>query len=116
MRVCSKGQAFPRSAPVPPAEGPKLDVCDFAVDQQLVSSRLMCGRGLWRMGSIGWHRQGGATELLMNLLQVISPGWGDGRSAVPATSFVACLRAVFRNLEELVTSCVCSFHPTIRLG
>lgn len=33
-----------------------------------------------------------------------------------AASFVACLRAVFRNLEGLVTSRVCSFHATARLG
>ena len=58
MCVCSKAQAFPPSAPVLPAEGPKLGVRDFAVGQQLVLSRLMCGRGLWRRGSrlaqTGW--------------------------------------------------------------
>lgn len=31
-------------------------------------------------------------------------------------SSVACLSAVFRNLEGLVTSHTCSFHPAARLG
>lgn len=110
-----KARPFPALPPCCLQRVPNL-TCDFAADQQLVSSRLLCGRGLWRTGSIRWHRRGGAAELLMNLLRVISPGRGDGRSAVPATSFVACLRAVFRNLEGLVPSCVCSFHPTVRLG
>lgn len=59
-----------------------------------------------KTGKGSWHREGAADE--PNLRQVVSPGLGHGGSAIPVTSFVACLSAVFRNLEGLVASLACS--------
>lgn len=83
-------------------------------------SRPACRPELCRMGSklAGVGRGVGASQAdgELDLPQVISPGWGDGKSAVPVTSFVACSRAVFRSLEWIVTSRVCSFHSAARSG
>ena len=98
------------SAPGLPAEGP--DLTD--VVSQWVSCPSVCCPGCREDGG-GKLAQGGAADE-PDLRQVIGPGPGDGGSAVPVTSFVACLSTVFRNLEGLVTSLACSFHPAARLG
>lgn len=104
---CEPGVSAPKPGPVPLCPvllGGGSPTCDHECGW--VGHPSSCwGAGQradhWALGSRDRLAQGSGHQ----------PRWQDGKSAVPVTSFVACLRAVFRNFEWLVTSHGCSFRP-----